>query len=680
MSRKVRDRDGRSARVARSPVLLPWTLPWVLLGAMLAGPLAATQRLWDDGDPANSLWSSPLNWNPDGVPTPHDEAIIDLPGSVCEIPSGVLAVCARCVVGATGNPVQLDLTGGSLDCSGTLSIGVEAGSAVLVNLRSGVITAGRLTIGWNGGEGAIDIQEGTLVLDGDYESLILDYVEAGIITLYAGQGLLHVDYDLTNPGQTTVWTTPRDPRTAWDPEPADQTTVGIGTAGTATLSWCSGTTALSHDIYFGTDYDAVLNAERQSPEYRGNQTSNEFLATDLDQGASYFWRIDEVDAVGVHRGLVWSFNAAWQRTLDGISAEVPVGVFYYPWYGPGAHPTSDSLRYHLVPRHDLAVGHGYDSGDPAVIAAHIRQSVQGNVSFWVCSWWGPHLYEDEVLASAILPHPRAGELKYTVYYESAGRLGDASNPDYTNLLPDFDYLASHYFDDPNWLKIDGRPVVFIYLSYFYFTEEHGYPELEALRAAHPEMFLIGDEIYTDSYPMSRAVKWDAVHVYTCLGSMDASGTTHAAVGRLERSYDAAKSAANRVNTGFAPTVMPGFNDKVVRAGSPLMTRYFIDVPGSHEGDVFVELLREIAVPRLDPIAGGMVLVTSFNEWHEDSSIEATAGTAGVTNRDDSPTHYDYTWGYNYTDYGNLYLTLLRRETTSLQATSLELPSRPQSFR
>ncbi|NIO56615.1 MAG: hypothetical protein GTN72_10735, partial [Candidatus Latescibacteria bacterium] len=36
-------------------------------------------------------------------------------------------------------------------------------------------------------------------------------------------------------------------------------------------SWSAGETAASHDVYFGTDMDAVRNADTSSPEYKGSR-------------------------------------------------------------------------------------------------------------------------------------------------------------------------------------------------------------------------------------------------------------------------------------------------------------------------------------------------------------------------------------------------------------------------
>lgn len=39
-----------------------------------------------------------------------------------------------------------------------------------------------------------------------------------------------------------------------------------------------------------------------------------------------------------------------------------------------------------------------------------------------------------------------------------------SEPNYDNLLRDFTCLKEHYFNHPAYLKIDDKPVVFIYLT------------------------------------------------------------------------------------------------------------------------------------------------------------------------------------------------------------------------
>jgi hypothetical protein len=153
--------------------------------------------------------------------------------------------------------------------------------------------------------------------------------------------------------------------------------------------------------------------------------------------------------------------------------EVLLGAHYYPWYraprrdGPPDEPPprgwmSEALRGRLVPRQMPALG-VYDSRDPEVIAGHIRQSLRAGIDFWSVSWWGPGRRDDETFREHLLKHPDHAQLRYAVLYESTGRLGSFDRPDYTNWVPDFQYLRERYFGHPRYLRIEGRPVVFVYL-------------------------------------------------------------------------------------------------------------------------------------------------------------------------------------------------------------------------
>lgn len=349
-----------------------------------------------------------------------------------------------------------------------------------------------------------------------------------------------------------------------------------------------------------------------------------------------------------------------------LAGDIMVGVYYYPWYGPGAggHGFGDTLREHLLPKQTPALGY-YNNSDPAVIAAHINQSLQANIHFWACSWWGPGSYEDNIIKHHILTHALANKLKYVILYESTGRLGSFSNPDYSHLVPDVRYLANNYFGNRNYLKIDGRPVIFIYLTRVYFRGQ-GDDALSNLRSAFPDLYIVADDVFGRYYSSSYASKWDAVTAYDVYGqTLGSYGSTQAALGRLNNILNDAKTAANTVGVGLIPFAAPGFNDRGVRTGHSGAPRYFEDNLQSREGDLFRTMLRDVVVPKVDPLVENILMVTSFNEWHEDTQIEPTAGTAGRTSQDDSDTGDYYTQGDHYSDYGHLYLQILRQETLCL---------------
>jgi len=90
----------------------------------------------------------------------------------------------------------------------------------------------------------------------------------------------------------------------------------------ATLSWTAAETAASHQLYFGTDADAVGSATTASPEYVGPKALG---AESHDPGglawdSSYAWRVDEVYPDKTVKGLVWTFASADFIAVDDFEA------------------------------------------------------------------------------------------------------------------------------------------------------------------------------------------------------------------------------------------------------------------------------------------------------------------------------------------------------------------------
>jgi hypothetical protein len=102
-----------------------------------------------------------------------------------------------------------------------------------------------------------------------------------------------------------------EPQRAWDPLPPN------GTAADAEqvvpLTWRPGESGIQHDVYLGTDMNAVANADTSDTIgiYHGRQVldANDYSAEDLEWGQTYYWRIDEVgNDMTLAKGMVWSFT------------------------------------------------------------------------------------------------------------------------------------------------------------------------------------------------------------------------------------------------------------------------------------------------------------------------------------------------------------------------------------
>jgi len=110
------------------------------------------------------------------------------------------------------------------------------------------------------------------------------------------------------------------PLKASAPNPSNN---AVDVSQTQVLSWSAVEDAASHQVYFGTDEQAVKNADSSSPEYKGSRNlgSESYDPGQLQWGATYYWRVDEVKTDGtVQMGNVWSFTTANFLVVDDMES------------------------------------------------------------------------------------------------------------------------------------------------------------------------------------------------------------------------------------------------------------------------------------------------------------------------------------------------------------------------
>eukprot|EP00536_Pseudo-nitzschia_multiseries_P001546 jgi/Psemu1/3502/gm1.3502_g len=345
-----------------------------------------------------------------------------------------------------------------------------------------------------------------------------------------------------------------------------------------------------------------------------------------------------------------------------------VGTYYYPWYGDNFHRGGGYLRRDLTPPQQPALGE-YDDSNPEVIAQHMKWFRQANIGLLVTSWWGPNRIEDSNTKDVILKHEDIGNLKIALHYETTGRIKDTT--DMSNPRNDIQYICENYFDHPNYYKIDGRPVLFVYVTRVLHRDgvlEEALLTMrsEASKCGH-NLYLIGDHVFQSAPdPNEDFVPFwyfDAVTNYDVYGS---SGRPDGYAGKesVETYYfeqQQWKNQALQENCRYIPPVSPGYNDRSVRLENdnpPLSRRLTAD---SEEGSLFWYQLKN-ALQLVDPLVDNMVLVNSFNEWHEDTQIEPAVNTAG--SEIDATTEPElFTGGLEYMGYGELYLDMLGAATS-----------------
>jgi glycoprotein endo-alpha-1,2-mannosidase len=345
-----------------------------------------------------------------------------------------------------------------------------------------------------------------------------------------------------------------------------------------------------------------------------------------------------------------------------------VGVYYYPWHGNNNFHGKKYLREFLVPAQLPVLGE-YNDRSAQVIEQHFEWSEYAGINLWVCSWWGPNRTEDVTLRNHVMPNAKINDLKLALFYESTSRLTNSSISDDTwntteNVASDIQHMATYYWNHPNYLKIDGRPVLFIYLTRAMATRGILAETVEIMREQSTllgfDIYIVGDHVFGNppSSPGQMGLL-DAVtnyDVYASSGGRNVLYSTQAGVDKYYANMAVWKSLAEQVGAKFIPAVSPGYNDSGVRPENkhqPLSRKLSAD---DEFGSLFKANLKG-ALPLTDPDIRNLFMINSWNEWHEDTQIEPVA-PAPPTNADVSGTGV-YTWGLEYEGYGMRYLDILK---------------------
>jgi len=128
---------------------------------------------------------------------------------------------------------------------------------------------------------------------------------------------------------------------AENPDPPD----GQIGASASLLKWTKGEAAAKHDVYLGTSPD-LTEADRVAS---AQKNLFYFQMGGFVPGATYYWRVDEIEADGVtiHTGDVWSFTAQaetayYPNPQDGANTAIPTAPL--TWM-PGAKAIGHHLYF-----------------------------------------------------------------------------------------------------------------------------------------------------------------------------------------------------------------------------------------------------------------------------------------------------------------------------------------------
>lgn len=338
-----------------------------------------------------------------------------------------------------------------------------------------------------------------------------------------------------------------------------------------------------------------------------------------------------------------------------------VGAYYYPWYYTAHWATYDYVGKHLPEPLEPQLGE-YVSDDPKVIASHLALAAKYGIDFFILSWSLKDSFADLTLRKWFLPAMARTSIRHAVYLEVVAYEGrDVGDPAFRQrLADDLRFLGTEFLSHPSALRVDGRPVLFLYAARVLTGDIAGW--MREVRQMYAEMglnpFIIADEAFWHEPDAARVKAYDGITAYNVYDWPRTSDKGWAAssgfLAGAESLFAKWRAATEAAGTVFVPNAMPGYNDRGIR----LEENHFV-IPRrlSPEASITslfeqsIDLAKRFADPSLR-----MVTITTFNEWHEWTAIEPTRK---AVERTALPNPEVYTEGFPHEAFGTAYLEVVK---------------------
>jgi len=183
--------------------------------------------------------------------------------------------------------------------------------------------------------------------------------------------------------------------------------------------------------------------------------------------------------------------------------------FYYPWYGNALGASEEQFHWDDVTYQGIGSSTyyplfgPYDSQDERLIGAHMELAKASGIDGFICSWWGIDTFEDRALKEMLKVADSEG-FNVTIYYETVRDMGR------DQIVNELAYVIESYSDEPSFLKIDGRPMIFLYAVSAYGRDVGFWQDVaEGVRESTG-----ADPLFVaDTFDSSYAAAFDGFHTY-----------------------------------------------------------------------------------------------------------------------------------------------------------------------
>lgn len=296
-----------------------------------------------------------------------------------------------------------------------------------------------------------------------------------------------------------------------------------------------------------------------------------------------------------------------------------------------------------------ALGESYDSASASVIRQQIEWAAAYGVDAFSIEWTTPRDIPgsiEEILDNNFLQAPNLDKVRWCLFYDLVLRIQQTpglnvdlssgmnfNDPDvYNTFVADFDHFAKKYFDQPQYLTIDGRPVVYIW-GMWNATGRYAEAIQEArqkVAARGFDVYIVGDILRADHFYPALASAFDANtnFLFFMAGSPAASDVGEAAVNldailtHWEQNIAGLKVTGRDDPVILQPGFAPQFDNRLFIEVNGGGSSVYIPARSREQVAAMAEVVRSHAHP-----AGreGLQLIwlNTWNNWPETTTFEPT---------------------------------------------------------
>jgi len=294
-----------------------------------------------------------------------------------------------------------------------------------------------------------------------------------------------------------------------------------------------------------------------------------------------------------------------------------------------------------------ALGETYESSDPKVIQQQIDWAWQNGVDAFSLEWTTPRGVDGSLetnIDDAFLKAPNLNKIRWCIFYDFILRFmqtPELKSVDFSKgvdfndkkiydaFVSDMVHFAKKYYNQPQYLKIDGRPVIYLWSTWSW-KGKYAQAVAEARQKVLAEgydVFLVGDVVWANQFDQKLASQFDADSTFTFLlpglkwdwkNVLEASVDVDKAYEKWTRKITGLQVAGRTNQVNFQPSFTPQFDNRLFEPNNSIY------VPAESKDQVIAA--ANVAVKYAQPIGSQrwkLIWLNTWNNWAESGTVEPT---------------------------------------------------------